>query len=206
MKDMGIDADQASAFMGLAKILGGDINDLTAAFKGHADKAKNYGYPISGFEAAVLMNYSASGYTKVNPALRDHTWSQEMHMYAKLGNEALQKMPKSDEKGLIRNTSLTPEQIKYYADAAGGGIIQEKAFMSTSNKKPNGVFSGNVRFIVDAKGKRGANIKQLSHHGTENEILFAAKTYFKVHKLETLKTPLSTGATTVIHLEEWEHI
>ena len=44
------------------------------------------------------------------------------------------------------------------------------------------------------------------HSHSEDEVIFAAKTYFKVNKVEKLATKLNTGADVVIHLEEWEDL
>lgn len=67
--------------------------------------------------------------------------------------------------------------------------------MSTSIK---GAFNGNVRFHVTAIGKRGAHIKKLSNHPSEDEVLFAAKTFFHVTKVE------DSGGKTHIHMTEVE--
>jgi hypothetical protein len=208
MDELGIGPDQAEGLSALAKMLGQSNADLALAFKSYEAKAKSYGYPLTGIECATVMSYSNGSYGAVNAALRSGAWTPAQHVYVSMVNKALDKMPKytgSEAEGthLIRNTHLTPEQIAEYTE---GHIIQEKALMSTSTKKPNGVFSGNVRFVITAKGKRGASIKKLSHYGSEDEVVFKAKTFFKVNKVEKLTSKLSTGADTVIHLEEWEDL
>ncbi len=45
----------------------------------------------------------------------------------------------------------------------------------------------------------GAHIKKLSNHPSEDEVLFAAKTYFKVNKIEN-----AANGRTIIHMEEWD--
>jgi uncharacterized protein len=201
MTELGLSETQAEGFSALVQMLGKGKEDAITAFKAHANEAKNYGYPISGFEAALIRNYSGNGFGKVNAALRSDKWTPAQHVYVAMVNKALKAMP--TYKGeVIRHTHLSPEQIAYYAE---GHIIQEKALMSTSTK-PNGVFSGNVRFVVKAHGKRAADIKKLSSHASEDEVLFAAKTYFKVNKVEKLSQKLHSGADTVIHLEEWEDL
>jgi hypothetical protein len=203
IKELGISETQAEGFDALAKMMG--KADLVEDFQKYAKEAEAYGYPISGFECALIKNYSDGGFGQVNAALRSDKWTPAQHVYVAMVNKALKSMPSYQGEPLIRNTNLSQEQIAYYAE---GHIIQEKALMSTSKKKPNGVFSGNVRFVVTpTKGSsRAADIKKLSVHGGEDEVVFAGRTYFKVGKVEKLSQALSTGATTVIHLEEWHEL
>lgn len=202
MKELGINQEQAEGFNALVAMLGKSTHDVSTMFQKYAKEAEQYGYPLTGFEAALVKSYSDGSYGAVNAALRSDKWTPAQHLYVAMVNRAVAKMPKYEGK-LIRNTNLTAEQIAYYAE---GHIIQEKALMSTSNKKPNGIFSGNVRFIVQSKGRRASSIQKLSHYGSEDEVLFSAKTYFKVAKVEKLSKALNTGATTVIHLEEWHDL
>lgn len=193
MADLGIGEHDAEAFNALGKMLGMSNKDLTTAFKGYADKAKNLGYPISGFQAALIANYSNGGFHSINAAMRSGAWSPAQHLYAAKVNQALKSMPTYTGQ-LTRNTTLTADQIASYK---AGHVIQEHALMSTS-QKPGGVFSGNVRFHIEAIGQRAAHIKKLSNHPSEDEVLFAAKTFFHVSKVET------QGGKTVIHMKEME--
>lgn len=195
MQELGIDENQAEGFIALAKMLGKSGHDLELEFKSYAAEAKGLGYPISGFECALIKNYSYGGYHAVNAALRSGAWTPAQHVYVGMVNKALAKMPTYSGGGLTRNTQLTIEQQKAYLE---GHIIQEAALMSTST---GSVFSGNTQFKVTAIGKRGASIQKLSHYTSEKEVLFAAKTYFKVDKVEG--TP---GGKMVIHMTEWSDI
>lgn len=190
MKELGISEKEAAAFNALGKMLGMGQGDLIAKFKEYEHTAKKHGYPITGFQAALIANYSNGGYGAINNALRSGAWTPAQHLYVKQVNDALKKMP--PYAGTVtRNTSLSKEQIAQYK---AGHVIQEHALMSTSTKS---VFSGNVQFKIKSIGKRSAHIKKLSNHPGEEEVLFAAKTFFHVSKVDTSKT----GQTT-IHMEE----
>jgi 8-oxo-dGTP pyrophosphatase MutT (NUDIX family) len=193
MDELGISAQQAEGVATLAQMMGSTTGDIVDHFKKYEAQAKQYGYPITGFQCALIKNYSGSGFAKINDVLRKGAWTPAQHAYVAMVNKALMGMPKHTGPGLTRNTHLTPEQQKAYVE---GHIIQEHAFMSTSTKS---VFSGNTQFKVTAIGRRGASIKKLSSHPSEDEVLFAAKTYFKVNKVEG--TP---GGQMTIHIEEWE--
>jgi hypothetical protein len=192
MEQLGISEQQAEGFNALAQMIGGKQADLVEKFKGYQSEAASLGYPISGFQAALIKNYSNGGYHEVNKALRSGAWSPAQHTYVAMVNKALMAMPK--HKGTVtRGTTLSSaDQAKY----AEGKITQEEAFMSSSTGKG---FGGNTTFKITAIGKRGASIQQLSHHHGEKEVLFAARTYFKVNKVEG-----SPGGAMTIHLEEWE--
>lgn len=193
MAELGITAKEAEGFNALADMMGAKNTDLAAKFSGYANTAKQYGYPITGFQAALISNYSDGGYVSINKALREGAWTPKQHVYVKMVNKALAQMPKF-EGTLKRGTNLTPAQIAKYKP---GHIIQEEAFMSTSPTNP---FGGNVEYTVKAIGKRAAHIQKLSQHAGENEVLYQARTFFKVNKVS--KRP---NGTTHIELEEWEH-
>lgn len=192
MVELGISEKEAEGFNALVKMLGGSTVDAVESFKGYEAKAKKYGYPITGFQSALISNYSNGGYAAVNAKLRSGAWTPAQHVYVKMVNKALAQMP-AYTGTLTRNTSLTSEQLKKYLEV--GHIIQEEAFMSTST---GDVFSGNVQFKVTGIGKRGASIKKLSNHASENEVLFQARTFFKVDKVD------KSGGSYVIHMTEWE--
>jgi uncharacterized protein len=191
MKELGITEQQAAGVSELAKMMGSKSGDIVSSFKKYAQEAEGYGYPITGFQCALIHNYSGAGFVDINKALRSGAWTPAQHAYVSMVNKALMAMPKHT--GVVtRNTMLTPEQIATYKE---GHIKQEDALMSTSTKS---VFSGNVQFKVTAIGKRAASIKKLSNHKSEDEVLFAAKTFFKVTKVE------GGSGQTVIHMEEWD--
>lgn len=192
MADLGINEAEALGFNALVSMLGGNKKDVVASFKSYEQKAQQYGYPISGFQAALISNYTNGGYSSVNAALRSGSWSVAQNVYVKMVNKALAKMP--TYKGVAqRGAQLTAEQQARYVE---GNIKPEEAFMSTSVSKP---FGGNTKFVVTAIGKRGAHVKKLSNHASEDEVLFAARTLFHVTKVEG-----KPGGSMTIHMTEWE--
>ncbi len=195
MKDLGITEQEAFGFGALAKMMshsGQSTHDLVEKFKVYEEEAKQYGYPISGFQCALIKNYSNGGYTEINSALRQGTWTEAQHVYVKLVNKAIKAMPAY--KGVTRRgTSLNQaEQSKFVV----GNIVPQMAFTSTSTGKG---WSGNTEFEITAIGKRGSNIKKLSNHPGENEVLFAAMTNFKITKVDG-----KPGGKMIVHMEEMD--
>jgi phage-related protein (TIGR01555 family) len=177
MKELGISEKEAEGFNGLVQMLGGSTSDVVKAFKSYETKVKGYGYPISGFQGALIANYSNGGYSAVNKALRSGSWTLQQHVYAKMINKALRAMPTYTGQ-VQRGTTLTAaDQAKYIA----GNVVPDAGLMSTSISSP---FGGNTKFHITAIGKRGAHIKKLSNYPSEDEVLFAARTCFKVTKVE----------------------
>lgn len=193
MADLGINEQEAVGFNALAQMMGGNKADVVSTFKKYEDQAKALGYPITGFQAALIKNYSGSGYAHINPHLRSGSWTEAQHVYVKMVNKALKQMPTF--KGVCRRgTSLTPEQQQPYKV---GHIVPQNAFMSTTSTGKG--FSGNTSYVVTAIGKRGASIQNLSSHPSEGEVLFAARTYFKITKVEG-----AVGQHMTVHMEEMD--
>lgn len=192
MRELGVSEQQAEGVATLAKMLGSSTGDIVEKFKGYAKQAEGLGYPITGFQCALIKNYSNGGYVEINQALRSGSWTPAQHAYVSMVNKALDGMPKFSGT-CRRGANLSPEQIARYKP---GHIVQEQSFTSTASAGKG--FGGNVRFTVKAIGKRGASIQKLSNHPHESEVLFQARTFFKVEKVET------SGGVTHVHLEEWE--
>lgn len=191
MQDLGINEQEAVGFNALVGMLGTTAAKTADLLKSYESKAKAAGLPISGFEAALIANYSDGGYIGVNTAMRHGSVTQAQHVYRKMVNKAILAMPKHT--GVVtRNTLLSAEQQALYIP---GNIVEERSFTSTST---GNVFSGNTQFKITAIGRRAASIKQLSNSPGEDEVLFAARTNFKVNKVET------TGGKMVIHMEEMD--
>lgn len=192
MTALGINAQEAEGFDALVKMQGGQQKGVVEAFKSYEEKAAKFGYPISGFECALIMNYSNGGYTSVNKALRAGSLTGAQHVYTKMVNKALQKMPRYTG-DLRRGTTLSSEQQALYI---AGNVVEERALTSASVSSP---FGGNTSFKIKAIGKRGAHIKKLSHYPGEDEVLFSARTFFKVTKVEG-----KPGGAMTVHMEEMD--
>lgn len=192
MDELGISETEAYGFTALAKMMGGSTSDVINSFKSYEQQAKQYGYPITGFQAALIKNYTDGGYGHINAALRAGSWSAAQHVYAKLMNKALQQMPTYT--GVVRRgTELSSQNQALYVV---GNVVEERAFTSTSTATP---FGGNTKFTITAIGKRGASVKKLSNHSSENEVVFSARTFFHVDKVEG-----KPGGQMHVHMTEVE--
>lgn len=193
MESLGISEQQAGAITELAKMMEAPTEDLVDLFKEYEKNIEHLKLPINGFQVALIKNYTNGGYTSINEALRTESWTPAQEAYASLLNKALMTMPKYTGSGLTRNVLLSSELQSVYAV---GKMVEEKAFMSTSK---DSLFSGNTQFKVTAKGKRGVDVDMISENYGEKEVLFAARTYFKVTKIEG-----KPGGPMMVHLEEWD--
>lgn len=190
MGEFNISEVEATGFVALVQMMGGSQTDFIQKFKKYESQAKGHGYPISGFQYALVRNYINGGYTKVNDALRAGSVSAAQHLYARLVNDALDKMPKYE--GIVeRGTSLTASQLAAYKP---GHVVEERGFTSTGKGYS---FGGNVRYKIKSIGRRAADFSGGANQG-EQEVLFKAHTFFLVHKVET------KGGTTHIEMEEVE--
>lgn len=192
MKELGISETEATGFHALVDMLGKNSSsgDLVAQFKGYQQTAVKYGYPISGFQFALISSYIDGGYGAVNKAMRSGSMSAAQHVYAKIMNNALEKMPKYTG-NVIRGTSLTAEQIAKYKP---GHVVREDAFTSTGKGYS---FGGNVSYSIKATGGRGVDFSTGANQG-EKEVIFKSNTFFMVHKVT------KKGDTTHVEMEEVE--
>jgi uncharacterized protein len=190
---LGISDVEALGFTALASMIGGSQADVIKSFQKYENEAKQYGYPITGFQAALIKNYTNGGYSHINAALRDGvSWTAKQQVYVKLMNKALKAMPTFT--GVTkRGTSLTAAAQANYVV---GNVVEERAFTSTSPTSP---FGGNTSFTITAIGKRAAHVKKLSNHSSENEVIFSARTFFHVDKVET------KGGVMHVHMTEIEN-
>ena len=94
MADLGISEQQATAVTELAKMMGSKTGDIVSQFKKYEPQLAELDLPITGFQAALIKNYTNGGYTPINKALRDDNWTPAQHAYVALTNKALMAMPK----------------------------------------------------------------------------------------------------------------
>jgi hypothetical protein len=82
-----------------------------------------------------------------------------------------------------------------------GAIVEEKQFTSTANSETGGNFGGNVMYTI--RSKSGRDVRPISSHKGENEILFMPGTKFRVVKVEGKEPgPFGGAAGLRIELEE----
>jgi hypothetical protein len=129
----------------------------------------------------AITAYTGHYYREVNIALRDGTASKAVNQYAELLNDALANSVPYQGK-VARSLSLSGKAlddfIKAHKQAAmSGEPIQHDGFMSTS-KGGKAAFGGNIK--LDIISKSGVDVKPLSLHASENEILLPHSADFKV--------------------------
>ncbi len=179
------------SFKSLASMMGKSPDELIKDFKAEKDIA---GTTLSKFEIAMIRAYTGSSYGSVNSALRAGVWTPQQHMFVNTVNKALKKLPTIE--GTTRRTiSMNADtRNKTYKE---GYIVEERAFTSTS-KKPGWDFGGNTLLMVTGKSGRDLQSTGLSSHPGEGEVLYPARTFFLVTKVDH-----STHKPT-IHLQEVE--
>ncbi len=195
-KSLGVEsAADVEAFQGLTQMMGWkNPKDAVAAFKKLQDQAGSKGYgPLNGFEFAIVQSYTGSAYYAVNKALREGSWTAQQHLYVNTVNKALKKLPKYQGGPTHRGASLTAQVQGLYKV---GHIVEERAFTSTA-KSPGSAFGGNTKYVVT--GKSGIDVQKLSHYNSEQEVLYPARSFFRVTKVEG-----SAGSQMVVHMEEVE--
>ena len=122
---------------------------------------------------AYTTEDSSWSYHRVNPGLRSKDAAQiaDVRDYRDTVNAALAKLP--DHVGTVRRGTDLPAEV--LAEHQVGATVTYKAFTSTSTA---GGYGRPHRFVIQSK--RGKLIERYSGHQSENEVLFAAGTRFKV--------------------------
>lgn len=190
-KELGVADADAAAFQGLAQMMGLSPKNAKAKLASFESRAKQAGMKdLHGFEAAMLAAYTGSAYGRVNKALRNGTWTAQQHVYVNTVNKALKKLPPYEGVTRRGTTLNKTDQAKYVV----GNVTEERAFTSTSTGSG---FDGNTRYTIT--GKSGRDISKISNYQHEGEVLFPARTFFRVTKVEG-----QPGGDMHVHMEEVE--
>jgi NAD:arginine ADP-ribosyltransferase len=129
---------------------------------------------LSPEQRAAILDYSDSGYQRINRALRDGTVSRSLAKKVSILAAALNQLP--DFRGdVFRGAQIDPDLLAPYQDV--GNTIVEPAFISPS-RSPSKAFLGNARFYI--LSKRGKEIHRWSAYRDEEEVLFPPGTKFKI--------------------------
>lgn len=136
--------------------------------------------PWTGAQKAALKKYSGSYYHSMNGMLRGTTPPNDT-LIADVTEAQKGMRPLAEDMLLYRGTAaiagMLPSNISAYAGMIGQ-TFQDKGFTSTSINNP---FGGKIKLEIEApKGTPAAYIKSISSHPTENEVLLAAGTKFKI--------------------------
>jgi phage-related protein (TIGR01555 family) len=190
MTELGLDSEaDASAVQGLMQMLGtSDPATFLKKFKAPANYHAEHG--VTAFEMAMLKAYTGSAYGPVNKALRKGSWTLQQHLYTNTVNRALKKLPSYTET-TKRGTELDVAHQSLYVE---GHVVEERAFTSTSKGKGWG---GNTQYVI--QGKSGRDVQAISNHKSEAEVLYPARTFFRVTKVKG-----KPGGQMTVHMTEVE--
>ncbi len=131
------------------------------------------GQLLSEVDLAALGDYTGSGYSTINDALRGGTaMTSDAERRSASISEALSKLP--DKPGpAFRGTTLPAEKIASYVP---GETRKEPGFTSSSSDQTR-AFPGNVLFVIISK--HGKDVAPYSSY-VESEVLFDKGTNFYV--------------------------
>lgn len=127
-------------------------------------------------EMSSINAYTGSYYKVINPAIWGKKISEKDEVFMEVANSALDQLPAYAATPVIRFSHL-PEPV--LAQHEVGNIVTYDAFTSTSKKQDWVWGGGGHRFVIYA-GRNGKLVEQLSHHRSEEEVLFKTGTRFKV--------------------------
>ncbi len=155
------------------------VRDLEAKVKSNGtveSVSHNSGFQSCGLstaEVVAIIWYCGSGYGSLNGALRstDPAVIEKYKPFKDTLNAALKKL--SPYEGYTTRGSQLPDSIR--AQHTVGNVVNYSAFTSTSLTHG---FGGTDVFII--KSKTGRYVGSYSQSYSENEVLFASDTQFKI--------------------------
>lgn len=159
------------------------------------ERIKSHGKKLGMDEMGTFLVFhytTREGHFSLNHLLREHRdseLSESQSILIEKLDKALKKLPRSKDPIVFRKIDLPflggksiQDKVKwqkFLSRYSEDKVVMENQFTSTSNDEDH-VLSreGNVMFIY--KQKSGRDIKPLSFHPEESEILLPRKKYFKV--------------------------
>lgn len=164
--------------------------------KGVLDSLKANRPTPTAKQKSAIQSYSGSAYAHINEKLRH-------------GDEGIKPNTSEDHIQSYLNTCSTDHDCTVYRKVSGdyakilssiveeGTVFKDKGFMSTSPTP--GTWSGSMQMVITVKkGAKGTPINDWSSHQSENEILFAAGSRMRVHKIEGKESGFPHGR---LHVE-----
>lgn len=178
------------------------VNNGNSKFDSHHDSQVGL---LTEKEKTTLSSYTGSGYTTQNKTVAGTASEAAKDKSAEVLDKAMKKMTLGEHVRLRRNmaqrwfwesfgmkdfSNLSDEQVA----SVVGKTYTEKAFSSTSkNLSFNGVFSteasktGTLDLRIRAKKDiRGLDLKSLTHHSSESEVLLDKGVTYIVRKVERI--------------------
>ena len=152
--------------------------------------------PLTDVEYSVIRAYTGSFYGQINRDLRGGKFSDNLDLQAVVdaGQSGLRKMYGSNfrfEGWVNRGTTLNTNDFELFQKMyVKGAVIEEHGFLSTS--KGSG-FGGRIRFKI--MSKTGVEVRTLSNHPGENEVLFMPGVKFRIDNVVVDNAKRTTTVT-----------
>jgi hypothetical protein len=139
-------------------------------------------------EAAMIYNYTGSGYVGLNRDLRDGNPPHAVHIaQQQILNSALTKMGLSRETRTYRNIHLYASQrAQFDKDMIPGHEFEWKGFTSTSTSQNVSKRFGGASFVIE--NPQGVDLRKISGIPTEDEFLVQSGARFRVKEVVTLSS------------------
>ena len=129
-------------------------------------------------EASSIIQYTGGDFQTLNPLLRSKVPPKSAIVYRDHMNRALEKLP--SYQGIVkRGIWPFPDWEKVYFQ---DGIVEEKAFVSTTSDQNMKEFDAPIRFLIHSRN--GKDISRLTQNPNEKEVLFKAGSRFRVISVE----------------------
>ncbi|MGH1383812.1 ADP-ribosyltransferase [Kordia sp.] len=152
---------------------------------------------LSIHQEAIITYYTASGFDKLNKALRGIILLRKEYIsFERLLNKALDKLPNSIYNGaeytLYRSVEMSEELIKKLF--LGKKVYTEEGFFSTSFHRKKFLenwfqYKPNHNVIFKVQGKNGKLVEVISDIVDEAEVLFKSKTEFEILSINPAPHP-----------------
>jgi hypothetical protein len=155
------------------------------------------GEGITSKEKESISYYSQTGFNEINTAMRKGEINENIINDINSMNSAIEKSSKYSGKtyrGLRFDNA--DKYRNFIGELKEGGIFQDKAFLSTSQKEdiasrfynsdPLGLAKGRVKFEIYGKGNSGASMSDLIGRSNEGEVLFKSNTKFRIRSIQEI--------------------
>lgn len=174
--------------------------------------AKKYGIPIEELGLINRYSYGSKWINRYSYGVIDsyhgvvEDYGGLCPKFIQACNAALEKMPRYQGtvfSGVSFDAATLAKQIQVLQEclATGQPYVNKALMSSTTNINKTSIFGDNFMYVI--KSKHGADIKQISHYSSEDEIVFRAGAKFKVTKVYQETTQrFGFGRGWIVEMEE----
>ena len=153
---------------------------------------------INAYTQAIREGNKCATFREINKRLRNDNTTEYVDVANDLISKGLKDLPKYNDI-VYRGTHLSKKKFnELYLSHVGGGVIEEKAFTSTSPSKDipmqflsyDGIPKNHVKILFEIHGKNGRDISKISEFNgiftetNQKEVLFDKGTKFVLKKTE----------------------